>query len=140
MLLLILSSMLIDTHAHIHSQDYPVDPTEALKRAAEAGVGKIICLVTDEQDSERAIDFAASHSNCWASVGLHPHEAANYSEKQIEMALHRLDELADSPKVVAIGECGLDLYYNQPQHLTQQERILRHQIELALKHDLPLIT
>ncbi len=131
--------MLIDTHAHIHSADYAIPITEAIDRAKEVGVAKIICVGTDEKDSALAVQAAASNDNCWAAIGLHPHEAANYTPVEIDRALDQLASLASSPKVVAIGECGFDYYYNDKSHHALQEKILRFQIALALKHDLAMI-
>ncbi len=131
--------MLVDTHAHIHSADYPVDPVVALEQAKAAGVHKIVVVGTDEHDSQRAVDFADAHDNVWAAVGLHPHEVSKYTAKQLEAALSHLGKLAGNKKVVAIGECGLDFYYNDLSHLPAQEEALRYQINLAQTHDLPMI-
>jgi TatD DNase family protein len=124
---------LIDTHCHIHSADYPINASEVIDRAADAGVGYMICVGTDAEDSRRAIDFVQDKANCWASVGLHPHDA-----KSMSGVYESISALVDNPKVVAVGECGLDYYYNHSP-AAEQERALRFQIELAIKADLPLI-
>ena len=125
--------MLIDTHAHIHSADYPIDPSLALRNAAAVGVEKIICVGTNILDSQQAITFAAAHNNCYASVGLHPHDAKLGKE-----AYQELSKLASNPTVKVIGECGLDYYYNNSPK-KDQEAAFRFQIELALQYKLPLI-
>ena len=131
--------MLIDTHAHIHSKDYPLDANEVLQNAQVAGVQKMIVVGCDTEDSRLAVDFAAQYEGVWAAVGIHPHEATRLEGNDLERALQGLKALVAQPKVVAIGECGLDFYYNDLQGLVAQERLLRFQIELALEHNLPLI-
>ncbi len=123
----------IDTHTHPHMEDYALTPEEFMRRARGAGVSQLICIGTDADDSERAIAYASKDDGYYASVGIHPHEAKSYA-RQAE-ALARLIHHDD---VVAIGECGLDYYYeNSPKE--DQARALRGQIELALSNDLPLV-
>lgn len=124
---------LVDTHCHIHETDYPLDRTEVYQQAIDAGVGRMICVGTDEESSERAIEFAATHSQAWASIGLHPHDA-----KKGGAAIDMLQHLVVQPRVVAVGECGLDYFYNHSPK-AEQEKMLRAQIELALEHDKPMI-
>lgn len=118
-----------DTHCHIHESGY-YDAEAALKRAHEADVKRLICVGTDETTSEEAVKFASAHENCWASIGLHPHEAINNTTDKLEKLI--------SDKVVAIGECGLDYFYEHSPRDKQVE-ILYQQIALAQKHDLPII-
>lgn len=133
---------LIDTHAHLHDPEFFSDgeAEEALKSSVEAGVTKIVCIGTSLEDSKRAVEFANKHpKHCWASVGIHPHEATKLSDSQMDEHLKKLGELTKDSKVVAIGECGLDFYYNDKnQYLNAQEKLLRGQIEIALKNSLPL--
>lgn len=125
--------MLIDTHCHIHDADYPLDAEEVLARARQAGVTRVICVGTDVDNSRLALDFASKHDNVYAAVGIHPHYAAG--------GIGELEEViksADKTKLVAIGEIGLDYYYdNSPRD--DQIRLLKQQIKLALKYKLPLI-
>ncbi len=109
-------------------------------RAVEAGVTKMICVGCTLPDSELAVDFVASHPECWASIGIHPHEAKDYTQNGVldEPKLERFAALASAKKVVAIGECGLDYYYGHSEP-ADQAQILRFQIELALEHNLPMI-
>ncbi len=143
--------MLVDTHCHIQSagqaageritrqiwEKHPDLTGDVLvKNAVEAGVTRMICVGCDLADSQLAIDFVQNRENCSASVGIHPHEAQHYAGNQ-----QKLDEfaaLAGHKKVVAVGECGLDLYYEHSPKAAQVE-LLRFQITLALEHDLPLI-
>lgn len=125
--------MLVDTHAHIHQDAYDSDRDAVLVRAHESGVGKILCVATDDKDALLAINLANERDNAWASVGLHPHDA-----KLSNAALATIKGLAAAPKVVAIGECGLDYYY---EHSPKEDQIkaFRAQIELALELGKPLI-
>lgn len=124
---------LIDTHCHIHAQDYPLSVEEVEQRAQTAGVTGLLCVGTDAGDSQRAVEFVQSRPQCWASIGLHPHDA-----ELGQPALDVLGTLVTRPKVVAIGECGLDYFYGHSSK-SDQEKALRFQIELAFKHNLPLI-
>lgn len=126
----------IDTHCHIHSSDYPLDPKDVLKDARADQVSKLICVGLDLEDSKLAIKFAQSNSDVWSSIGIHPHEAKHYANN--EVALKKFEKLADQTKVVAVGECGLDYYYNHSDK-EDQKKMLIFQIELAIKHNLPLI-
>lgn len=124
---------LVDTHCHIHEANYSIDREAAHQRALDVGVGRMICVGTDGDSSEQAIAFAARHPNAWASIGLHPHDA-----KDGTSAMDVLQHLVVQPRVVAVGECGLDYFYtHSPKDV--QEKMLRTQIELALQHDKPLI-
>jgi TatD DNase family protein len=131
-----------DTHCHIHEKSY-VDAEAAYKRAIESGIVRLICVGTDGITSGEAVKFAASHENCWASIGIHPHEAANNGVETLRSLLQPSQPLQDSlrsanSKIVAIGECGLDYFYEHSPRDKQIE-ILHAQIELAQKHNLPMI-
>lgn len=134
--------ILIDTHCHIHdSEFFTTEAAElALAGAVQAGVGQLICVATSLEDSKAAIAFAHAHpENCWASVGIHPHEAVKFTEAEIADQIAELTKLAEDQKVVAIGETGFDFYYNDKHEvLVKQEQLLRGQIEVALTHNLPL--
>ncbi len=127
---------LIDTHCHLQFADYPLDAEQTLVNAKNDGVVGIIAVGCTLEDSRLAVTFAAEHDNAWAAIGLHPHEAKQYVGDKT--ALAAFAELAGSPKVVAIGETGLDFYYNHSDK-ADQEQILRFQLDLAQKHNLPLI-
>jgi TatD DNase family protein len=143
---------LTDTHCHIHEalagyilstetrKKYEKagspSPDDFIKEAKKAGVTKLICVGTTIEDSRLAVDFVQSRDHTWASIGIHPHEAQAYVGDS--KALEQFAALAHSPKVVAVGECGLDFYYSHSPK-EEQEAILRFQLELALQHDLPVI-
>jgi len=120
---------LTDTHCHIHESSYP-DGEAAYLRAMETGIERLICVGTDVKSSREAIEFAVSHENVWASIGIHPHEAVGDGMKELE--------LLSNNKIVAVGECGLDYFYEHSPRDKQIE-ILHCQIKLALAHDLPMI-
>ncbi|MEO8862907.1 MAG: TatD family hydrolase [Candidatus Saccharimonadales bacterium] len=126
----------IDTHCHIHLSDYKLDADSVVKDAVKAGVSKLVCVGCTIEDSKLGIEFAEHHENAWASIGLHPHEAKNYIGNN--ELLNEFSELVKSPKVVAIGECGLDYYYMHSSK-EEQKQLLRFQMELAVKANLPLI-
>lgn len=126
----------IDTHCHIQFADYPLDPDEVVAAARAEGVTRMIVVGCSLPDSQAAPEFAARHEGVWASIGLHPHEGARYVHDH--HALQQFRELAARPKVVAIGETGLDYYYeNSPKE--DQKKLLRFQLDLAAEHGLPLI-
>lgn len=126
----------VDTHCHIHFPDYELEPEDVIGRARADGVKRLLCVGCTLKDSELAVEMAKRHDTVWASIGLHPHEAKDYVNDN--HALQQFRELATKPKVVAIGECGLDYYY---EHSTKedQQKLLRFQLDVAIEHDLPLI-
>ncbi|MDB5167234.1 MAG: putative Uncharacterized deoxyribonuclease YabD [Candidatus Saccharibacteria bacterium] len=122
--------MLIDTHCHIHEVDYPLDIDETVERAHAASVEQFLCVSTSLDSSRRAIDFAKNHPEASATIGIHPHETKDGYEE--------LSEIITADTVVAVGEIGLDYYYNHsPRDV--QIKALEWQIELALKNNLPII-
>lgn len=125
--------MLIDTHAHIHFDEFRDDLDDLLERSHAAGVDKIITVGCNDTDSAQAVAVARAYENLWCAVGLHPHDADRGYE-----ALEEVDRLARLEKVVAIGECGLDNFRSETTP-EDQERALRFQIELGLELNLPMI-
>lgn len=126
----------VDTHAHVHFPDYALDPEEVLAAATDDGVTKVMAVGCTLGDSKLAIEMATRHDNVWASIGLHPHEGAEYVND--DKALQEFRDLASQPKVVAIGETGLDYYYNNSPK-EDQKKLLRFHLNLAQEFDLPLI-
>jgi TatD DNase family protein len=112
------------------------DPEVVIKRAKAAFVNRFVCIGCNLQDSQLAVEFVANRTDCWAAVGFHPHEAKYYVNNQA--AKQQLTDLVVKPMVVAIGECGLDYHYlNSPK--ADQRELLKFQIELAQKYQLPLV-
>lgn len=126
----------VDTHCHVHFRDYGLDPEEVLAAARADGVTRMLCVGCTLRDSQDGVAFAAQHEGVWASIGLHPHEAQQYVGN--ELALQQFRNLADKPKVVAIGEIGLDYYY-QHSNPAEQKQLLRLQLGIAQTHRLPVI-
>jgi TatD DNase family protein len=125
--------MLIDTHAHLDFTDFDNDRAEVISRAGEAGVTEIITIGTRLDSSARAVELAENFPNIWATVGLHPCDADNAPADAIE----RLHALAQSSRVVAIGEIGLD-YHHLPEgaeaiaaNKRRQAEVFRAQLELT---------
>jgi TatD DNase family protein len=120
--------MWADSHCHLQYEGITDD---ALARAAEAGVGRIICVGTDAPQSEKAIEVARAHPGIvWATVGLHPHDAIQGVEGIVG--------LLGPPEVVGIGECGLDYHYDHSPRQVQREAFAT-QIGLAHQHGLALV-
>ena len=129
--------MLTDTHAHLNFQAFKNDFAEVLKRAQNEGVEKIINVGANFASSQKAVEIAQKYEACFASIGIHPHHA----EKQNEVE-KRLERLAQSPKVVAIGETGLDYHPYENGGITdpqKQKELFLAQIKLAQKLRLPII-
>jgi TatD DNase family protein len=127
---------LVDTHCHVHFPDYELDADETVQAAIADGVTRLVAVGCTLPDSQLAVEFAKRHANVWASIGLHPHEGAVYVED--ERALQQFRGLAARSKVVAIGETGLDYYYNHSPK-EDQKQLLKFQLDLASEHNLPLI-
>jgi TatD DNase family protein len=126
--------MYIDSHAHISSHDFDVDRDEVIQRALDAGVEFIVNPGTDLADSRKAVELADRYPSVYACVGYHPHEAGKADEK----SLLEIEELSKHPRVVAIGEIGLDYHYNLSPP-DRQEAIFAAQIEIAQRRNLPIV-
>lgn len=102
--------MFIDTHCHIHDQEFfnNEDAIIALSSAKDNDVNQLICIGTSLEDSKRAIQFSSLNKGCYATVGIHPHEALKLDVEGIENHLKQLDKIADDDTVVGVGECGFD--------------------------------
>jgi TatD DNase family protein len=127
--------VLIDSHCHIHSKDYP-DSVDAYLRAQKAEVKNIICVGIDIVDSELAVKFSSEHNGVFAAIGIHPHEATK--------DLGNIDQLKTlfnsktTKNIVAIGEIGLDYFYEHSDRKIQQQ-LLEQQLQLAKDLKLPVI-
>jgi TatD DNase family protein len=126
--------VIVDTHAHLTFPELRSELDVVLARAREAGVGAIITVGTDPADSRAAVKLAGRTEGVWATVGVHPHEAAALSEA----VLDDLAALAASPKVVAWGEIGLD-YYRDRSPREDQRRWFRAQVARARALSLPVV-
>lgn len=126
---------MIDTHAHIHDPKFDEDRDAMLARALAAGVETIVTIGTDLDDSDRALKAAETYG-LHASIGIHPHEAID-APADIAAAFDALRARYNTAPL-AIGETGLDYYYDHSPRDAQQ-RVLRAQLTYAREHDLPII-
>lgn len=124
---------MIDTHAHIHGESFDEDRADVVARAQEAGVSKIVTVGCDLHDSQRALEVAHEY-RVFASVGIHPHEA---KDAPADIAAVFEPFLQDG-RIVAVGETGLDYYYDHSPR-EQQQRVLREQIRVARTFGFPVI-
>ncbi len=135
----------VDTHCHIHTEQFAFDGDAVLERAKEADVGLIVLSTETIGDSKEALKFASAHSQIFCAAGVHPQQASTWHEDSYaelkslvlsdrkEQAKHNLP-----PNIVAIGEIGLDYYYeNSPREI--QKQVYWEQIKLAYELDLPFI-
>ncbi len=121
----------VDNHCHVHHRGAPADQVTAqVEDAAAAGVTRLVTVGCDLDDSRAAIAAAAAHPEVYATAGVHPHDASG--------GIDGLEDLLRTPGLVAVGECGLDYFYeHSPRDV--QRRIFADQIALAHAHDLALM-
>ncbi|HTK81772.1 MAG TPA: TatD family hydrolase [Bacteroidota bacterium] len=126
--------MFVDSHAHLFFKDYESDLGDVVKRAADAGVQFIVNPGTDLATSRESISLAEQFEMMYACVGFHPHDAA----KADSVSLNEIERLSEHPKVVGIGEIGLDYHYDYSPREKQRE-IFALQIEIAQRRNLPIV-
>jgi TatD DNase family protein len=124
---------LIDTHSHIHDAEFDADRDAVIERARAAGVEMILTLGVDAASSRAAIALAEAHGGVVAAVGVHPHDAAEATDADLDA----LEEMASDPRVVAVGEIGLD-YYRNLSPRDRQLRVLRRQLLTAQRAGKPI--
>lgn len=126
--------MLFDTHSHINAEQFNEDLQEVLQRALDAGVANQVVVGFDNETITRAMQMVEAYDYLYAAVGWHPVDAIDMTEADLE----RIEKLAAHEKVVAIGEIGLDYYWDKsPKDIQQQ--VFRKQIQLAKRVNLPII-
>lgn len=126
--------MLIDTHVHLDDSRYDSDREAVFQRAHEAGIERFVTIGCDLSTSYSAVQLATEHSDVYATVGVHPHEAKHVASHWYP----ELCQLARHPKVVGFGEIGLDYHYDHSPREIQRQRF-REQIALAYALQLPLV-
>ncbi len=134
--------MLTDSHCHLTSRQFKDDAASAIARAVEGGVARMVTIGTDLEDSPRCIELAAQHDSVYAAVGVHP-----CSVTEIEEAdwLEQIRALAQQPKVVAIGEIGLDYFHPAPKgwseddYKARQAEFFTAQLQLAAELGLNVV-
>lgn len=127
---------MIDTHCHLSDAAFDTDRADVIERARNAGVEKMVAVGGGGpiEESEKSADIAALHDFIRSTAGIHPHDARSYDD-EIEA---RIERLLARPEVVAVGETGLDYYYDNSPRPEQREALARH-VALARKHDLPIV-
>ncbi|MCB2072628.1 MAG: TatD family hydrolase [Novosphingobium sp.] len=126
--------MLVDSHCHLQYKGLVEDQQGVLSRARQAGVTGFLNISTRQREWEQVVGTAAREEDVWASVGIHPHEA----DAHADLGAASLIEAAKHPKVVGIGETGLDYYYEHSDRETQQA-LFRTHIAVSRDTGLPLI-
>ena len=126
--------MLIDTHAHIDFDDYAENFEIMLKDASDAGVEKIIIPGVEPKGFERILNLSATYDNIYGAIGIHPCDAKKWDENSYET----IKALGKSPKIIAIGEIGLDYYWDKTYNELQKE-VFTKQIEIAKELKKPVI-
>lgn len=126
--------MLIDTHAHLQDEELINDVDDILQRAREAGIESIVCVGYDYESSRQAVDISRKYNEVYAVVGVHPQDAATFNDE----VMAELYKMAKEPKVVAIGEIGLDFYRDPCPRDLQKEAFIA-QIKLAQELYMPVV-
>lgn len=125
---------MFDTHVHVNARQFLDDREEVIERAFAAGVKQMVVVGFDEETIKLAIEIADAYETIYAAVGWHPVDAIDYKEEHLDW----LEELSAHPKVVALGEMGLDYHWDtSPKDV--QEKVFRKQIQLAKKVNMPII-
>jgi len=126
--------MLVDSHCHLDFPDFAEERDDVVARAGEAGVGIMVTICTRIRRFDAVHAIAAAYDNVYCSVGTHPHNA----DEELDISAEQIIEYADYDKVVAIGEAGLDYYYDNAPRAAQAAGLRRH-IEAARRTGLPLV-
>lgn len=126
--------MLVDTHTHLNTSKFNDNYKEVIDKALKAGVELMIVVGFDKETNKRAIELAETFPFLYATVGFHPTDATNVTEDDFELLKIQLKH----PKVVGVGECGLDFYWDKD-HIDKQIEVFQKQIELSLVYKKPLV-
>ena len=126
--------MLIDSHAHIQLGQFDRDRHDVLQRAKSSGIEQILVIGFDLKTSQQAVELAINTENLWATVGMHPHDAQDLTNA----AMDTFRRLVSHPKVIALGEMGLD-YYRDLSPRSIQKTAFEQQLDLAEELDMPII-
>lgn len=125
---------LIDSHSHLTYEGLIDNLDEILKQCADVGVSDCITVGTDSDENGKVVELVEKYENIYGAVGIHPHNASKYKPEDIE----QLTDFAKHKKIVAIGETGLDFYYNFS-HQTEQEQLFIKSLQMAADCKLPAI-
>ena len=126
--------MLIDTHTHINAEQFNEDIEETIDRAREAGVSPMLVVGFDTPTIDRAIELAETYEDIYAIVGWHPVDAIDCTDAHLE----RIEQLMSHPKVMALGEVGLDYHWDKSP-IDVQQQVFRQQIKIAKRTNMPIV-
>ncbi|MBN8194352.1 TatD family hydrolase [Bacillus sp. NTK074B] len=126
--------MLFDTHVHLNAEQFDEDLEEVISRAREAGVENMVVVGFDRPTIDRAMELIGQYDFLYAAIGWHPVDAIDMKDEDLAW----IEELSEHPKVVAIGEMGLDYHWDKSPKEVQKE-VFRKQIQLAKKVKLPIV-
>ncbi len=126
--------MFFDTHAHLNAEQYNDDLREVIDRALEEGVSRMVVVGFDRPTIEKAMELTEQYEFIYASIGWHPVDAIDMTDEDLQW----IEELSSHPKVVALGEMGLDYHWDKSPKEIQKE-VFRKQIQLAKKVKLPIV-
>lgn len=126
--------MIIDSHVNLHAPQFDEDRDEVIARAREAGVRLMVEISDKLSTFEATHALAMGHNDIWCTVGAHPHEAKDH----VELTANELVALAQRPRVIGIGECGLDFHYDLSPR-DEQTAVFRQHIDAARRTGLPLV-
>jgi TatD DNase family protein len=126
-------SIIFDSHCHPQFPQYDADREEMLARAKNAGVA-MVCVGTDLEASKQGIELARTHENIWATIGLHPNAVSEHFDTPVYQSM------LQEPKVVAVGEIGLDYYRTpEPEKQERQKEVFKQFLDLAIQYDKPVV-
>lgn len=126
--------MLIDTHVHLNTSKFKDNYKEVIERALNSDVKVMIVVGFDRETNQKAIKLAEKYPFIYATVGYHPTDAKHITDADFSL----LEQQLQHEKVVGVGECGLDFYWDK-EHIEEQVQVFQKQIELSLKHNKPLV-
>ncbi len=126
--------MIVDSHCHLDFKEFSADRDAIVRRAKEAGVGAMVTISTRVKEFDRIWEIVETYDNVFGSVGTHPHNA----DEELDVSAEDLIRIAEHPKIVAIGEAGLDYHYDHAPHDAQAQGFRTH-IAAARETGLPLV-
>ncbi len=130
--------MLIDSHCHIPHSRYEITSDEVITQANKEGVTRLVNVGTSISESRKSLEISRQYKNVFTTVGIYPHEDRDKSILEMQTSLEEI--LAGNKKIVAIGECGIDISDRENgRNLEDQKKVFEMQVILAVKHNLPLM-
>lgn len=123
-----------DSHCHFNDEKFDIDREEIIKKVYEDGITKMVCVGYNVEKSKFAVEIAASHDFIYSTCGISPNDVEDFSNENLK----QIEEIAKNDKVVAIGEIGLDYYWNK-ENKEEQKKIFINQIEIANRLNKPIV-